>query len=243
MPSSRQQGLLLLPLFFHEFGHVLYCFHQEELDNLIKDFQSEATDLLTPKSIRDDIWTDKETEKRNRIVEIWYNWLVEIFCDAVGFTIGGSSFLNAFSIYFRLRGSWEFQITEENLWENEHPVSWLRIKLVADRAKNEGCSKEAKTVQEDWGKIAKFLGVNEDYYGFFSQEFRDPILRTVNDMLIEVSPYKFSDKDMSDDEWDPASSTPIHLLNKAWFIFSHDPENYQNWEKQAIEKFLKSKNL
>jgi hypothetical protein len=238
MPSSRQQGLLMLPLFFHEFGHVLYCYHQQELNNLIRDFQNDITELLTPKSIRDDIWTEKETQKRNRIIEIWYSWMVEIFCDAVGFTIGGPSFLNAFSMYFRLRGSWEFHMPEEELWKTEHPISVLRMRLIAERAENQGCTAEAKNIQKDWEKIAKVLGLNEDYYGFLNQDFYEPIRRTVNDMLIEASPYKFSEEDISDKEWNPTSSTPVHLLNRAWSVFSNDPQNYQNWEQGAIKDLL-----
>jgi len=241
MPPSRQQGLLLLPLFFHEFGHVLYCAHQQELDNLIRDFQNGITELLTPKSIRDDLWTDKETEKRNRIVEIWYNWMVEIFCDAVGYTIGGPSFLNGFSMYFRLRGSWEFHMPEEELWKSEHPISVLRMRLLTERARNQGCPTEAGLVQKDWDKIANVLGVKEDHYGFLNQEFYEPIQRTVDDMLVETSPHKFSGEEISEKERNPTSSTPVHLLNKAWSVFSKDPQNYPNWERRAIKDLLSSK--
>jgi len=241
MPSSRQQGLLMLPLFFHEFGHLLYCAHQQELDNLIRDFQNDITELLTPRSIRDDLWTEKETEKRNRIVEIWYSWMIEIFCDAVGFTIGGPAFVNAFSMYFRLKGTCEFHMPEEELWKSEHPISVLRMRVIAERAENQGCSTEANNVRKDWEKIARVLGVNEDHYGFLNQEFYDPIRRTIDDMLIEASPYKFSEKDISDKEWNSTSSTPVHLLNRAWAVFSNDLQNYPNWEQDAIKNLLNLK--
>ncbi|MBM4401119.1 MAG: hypothetical protein FJ045_04125 [Crenarchaeota archaeon] len=238
MPSSRQQGLLLLPLFFHEFGHVLYCSHQQELDSLIRDFQNEVTELLTPKSVRDDLWTDKERQKRNRIVEIWYNWMVEIFCDAVGLTIGGPSFVNAFSLYFRMRGRCEFHMPEEDLWKSEHPISILRMRLITDRARNQECFAEAEAVEKDWEKIADVLGIREDHYGFLNQDFYAPIHRTVDDMLVEACPRKFSQEDTSEKEWNPASSTPVHLFNNAWSVFSKDPQNYPDWEQRAIKDLL-----
>jgi hypothetical protein len=220
---------------------VLYCAHQQELDNLIRDFQNEITELLTPKSVRDDLWTDKETQKRNRIVEIWYNWMVEIFCDVVGYTIGGPSFLNAFSVYFRLRGRCEFHMPEEDLWKSEHPISILRMRLITERAKNQGSPIEAEAVEKDWEKIADVLGVREDHCGFLNQDFYAPIQRTVTDMVVEASPYKFSEEDTSEKEWNPTSSTPVHLLNRAWSVFSRDPQDYSTWEQSAIRDLLNSK--
>lgn len=45
MPSSRQRGLLYMPLFFHEFGHLLYTGHKKELDEL-SDWNPESPSLV-----------------------------------------------------------------------------------------------------------------------------------------------------------------------------------------------------
>lgn len=161
--------------------------------------------------------------------------------EAVGLTIGGPSFLNAFSMYFRLRGRCEFHMPEENLWKSKHPISILRMRLITDRARNQECSIEAEAVERDWEKIADVLGVKEDYYGFLKQDFYAPIQRTIDDMLVEASPYKFSEEDTSEKEWTPTSLTPVHLLNRAWSVFSKDPQNYPDWEQRAIKDLLSMK--
>ncbi len=56
MPSSSQHGLLYLPLFFHEFGHLLYACHKAELDDLVRDLQRQIEELLMPSVQRDDYY-------------------------------------------------------------------------------------------------------------------------------------------------------------------------------------------
>ena len=48
MPPSAQQGLLYLPLFFHEFGHLLYACHKPEMDALVRELQENLAELLEP---------------------------------------------------------------------------------------------------------------------------------------------------------------------------------------------------
>lgn len=38
-PCTSQQGLRNLPIFFHEFGHLLYRFHQPEMNALVNELQ------------------------------------------------------------------------------------------------------------------------------------------------------------------------------------------------------------
>ena len=54
MPPSAQHRLLYLPLFFHEFGHLLYSCHEPELDELIKALQKVIAQFLEPSAQRDD---------------------------------------------------------------------------------------------------------------------------------------------------------------------------------------------
>jgi len=37
MPAAEQRSLLFQPLVFHEFGHLLYAYHQPEMDALVSD--------------------------------------------------------------------------------------------------------------------------------------------------------------------------------------------------------------
>ena len=135
MPFSAQSGLLYLPIFFHEFGHLLYACHRKELDDLVHDLQDSIENLLRGTSHRDDAYSEEELKYQKTIVETWYRWVQEIFCDAVGLMIGGPCFLKAFSMYLRMTGREIFQQSMESLFNSTHPVSWIRIRLVAERAR------------------------------------------------------------------------------------------------------------
>jgi hypothetical protein len=240
MPSSRQHGLLYLPLFFHEFGHLLYACHELEMKNLVCELQKEIADLLKLASQPNDLYAQENARTRKAIVTIWYLWTQEIFCDMVGFTIGGPCFAHAFSMYLRMSGRDVFYLPQEELESSRHPVTWLRIRLLADQARRKGWATEADILENEWGKIATTMGIAEDYYGFYDDRFLLPIHKTTEDMLTEASPFQFSANDVSLSGWDPDSSTPVHLLNTAWSIFLNDPGGYEAWEEQAISTFLAS---
>ena len=238
MPSLAQRGLLYLPLFFHEFGHLLYACHKQELDDLVSDLQSEIADLLRPASQRNDLHSQTEAERHKTIVETYYAWAQELFCDAVGLSIGGPCFARAFSMYLRMTGRGAFHQPPEELTSSPHPVAWLRMRLIGGRARRLSLSPEANVLEAVWETIAGTLRVDEDYYGFYDDKFLPTILQTLDSMLVEVSPYQFTDRDISSSEWGPRSSSPIHLLNRAWSIFLNDPGDYPAWEKNAISSFL-----
>ncbi len=239
MPSSRQRGLLYMPLFFHEFGHLLYNSHKKELDELVSDLQKELADWLEPITQRNDLYAHQDAGTRNIIVETWYEWAQELFCDAVGLTIGGPCFANAFSMYLRMGGRDRFHQPREQLAFSEHPVAWLRIRLIAERVRQMGLA-EADKLETEWNRIAATMGITEEYFGFYDDRFLPSIRQTIDDMLTEASPYHFSAMDMSPSAWNPESSSLVHLLNRAWSIFLNDPASYDSWEEQAISTFLAS---
>jgi len=238
MPASAQYGLLYLPLLFHEFGHLLYVCHEQEMDKLVRDLQEEIADLLEPVSQRNDLQAQEAARMRKAIVETWYEWTQEFFCDTVGFTIAGSCFVHAFSMYLRMVGRDALHLPQEELEFSRHPVTWLRIRLLADQARQMGWSAEADELENEWDTIAATMGVKEDYYGFYDPKFLPSIRKALDDMLEEASPYRFTDRDVSSSEWEPESSTPVHLLNRAWSVFLNEPSGYSDWEQQAIAAFL-----
>lgn len=231
MPSSAQHGLLYLPLFFHEYGHLLYFCHKPEMDDLTSGFQIAIEDLLEPNVQRNDLRAQEEAIKRVAIVETWYGWMQEIFCDAVGFCIGGPAFLRAFSMYLRMHGQNEFQVSVYELAGRSHPVTFLRIRLLCDLAKRMGYNAEANKLKEEWEKIALTMGIMEDYFGYYEESFLPDLQQTIDDMLIESSPRIFSDEE---------EGSPVRLLNQAWQKFDADSDSYPDWEAQVIEDFLKS---
>jgi hypothetical protein len=237
MPSSRQHGLLYLSLFFHEFGHLLYACHKAEMDQLVCDLQEDIADWLEPVSQRNDRYAHQDIKMRNVIVETWYEWAQEFFCDAVALTIGGPCFANAFSTYLRMGGRGNFHQPREKLEHSVHPVAWLRVRLIAEQARQMNMA-EADKLENEWTQIATTMKIDEDYYGFYDDRFLPSICKTINDMLTEASPYRFSAEDVSPSDSNAESYSPVSLLNKAWHVFLNDPDGYVDWEEQAISAFL-----
>lgn len=236
MPSSAQYGLLYLPLFFHEFGHLLYSCHKTELDQLVLELQKEIETILKEEMANQVDTRAKEAQKRRVVVQTWFTWTQELFCDAVGFRIGGLSYVYAFSMYLKMWGIDRFQLTVEKLARSSHPITWLRIKFLTRFLRDAGLNAVAQRVSDEWQSIANTLAVKEDYLGFYFENFQQPILNTITDMLTETAPYDFNRHEYAGHKY--KSDSPIHLLNLAWQKFYEAPRKYPQWEKQAVVDFL-----
>ena len=237
-PCTAQQGLRNLPIFFHEFGHLLYGCHQQEMDTLVNELQKEIRDLLRPPVERNDEYERTRETERDVIVHTWYEWAQECFCDAVGFVMGGPSFAYVFSMYFRILGKSGFHLPREELAHSSHPVAWIRIQLLADRAQQMGYNTIATDLEEKWNEVAAALGVIEDYDGFYDRTFLPVIQEKLDDMIIETAPREFQESEVSNQEEELVFTSPIALLNKAWQKFWDDPMGYREWEENAIDRFL-----
>lgn len=234
LPVTSQLSLLHFPLFFHEFGHQLFLYHNSEMEDLIAEFQNKLLDYLQPPISQSDDKYQNYVEKATVIVETWREWMEELFCDAVGLTIGGRSYLLAFSHFIRLGGVKEFYVPEKGLSKRSHPVSFLRIHFLADRARKLGLDDEADRLEEEWNEIAHVLGIKEDYFGYFEDQYKQDIDSLLNDMLIESSPISFSDIEDDNNE-----AEYYNLIQLAWKEFLHNPESYNVWERSTINDILR----
>src|SRR5205807_2168614 len=129
-PCLEQRGLLYLPLNFHELGHVLYALQKQEMDDLVRDLQQEVEAVLRPRSRRNDPHSRVQASRQRLVVNAWYSWAQEFFCDAIGLSIGGPAFLHSFSNYLSRLVKEDFYQPESDLRHGAHPVTWLRIKFL-----------------------------------------------------------------------------------------------------------------
>lgn len=241
IPPSAQQSLLNLPLLFHEFGHILYACHKQEMDELVGELQEEIAELLQPASQRSDLFSQNQAKQRKKIVEVWHEWTQELFCDAVGFKIGGAAFVHAFSAYLQMMGRSHFHLTQDQLADQPHPVSWLRVKIIAERVRQEGYENLAQELENTWSAIALSMEITEDYYGYYDDEFLTLVEQTIEDMLVEADPYSYSEAHSRYESLVLHSSyNPVELLNKAWQNFRTEPSSYNLWEKMIIQELLKT---
>jgi hypothetical protein len=233
LPTSSQLNLLHFPLFFHEFGHFLYAAHQQEVEDLIKEFQSKIKDKIVIVNEENTKKNEKQREKNIEIIETWFHWMQEFFCDAVGLYIGGKSYLHTFSLYIRTSGNASFYLSEEYLKGSSHPVSWLRIKFLAHRAKTLGLEKEAIELEYLWKEIAKMLNIaKETYHGYYEDSFFESINECLDDMIEETQPICFQDYIKNTDNPSSEKMNFIELVNWAW-------DNADNDEK--IQSYMETK--
>jgi hypothetical protein len=50
-----------------------------------------------------------------------------------------------------------------------HPVKWLRMKLLIERAKGAGFAEVARDAEGEWKTVATTMAVSEDYHGFYDK--------------------------------------------------------------------------
>jgi hypothetical protein len=233
LPIAAQQSLLYLPLFFHELGHYLYQHHRSEMDDLVRDLQKKLSAYMTP-AVRKSSGGKSSVDLTTQMVETWYEWIQELFCDAVGVEIGGVTYVRAFSYYLRMQGRSAFYRPEKDLFNSSHPVTLIRIKFIVRRCHALGLTKEANELEQEWNTIAKALGAPEDYYGFYEDKWQDEIDSTLNDMITEAAPIRYADYVQDKMSW-------IGLIHEAWREFERDPKTYKAWEQQKLASIFSSK--
>ncbi len=230
-PSMEQRGLRFQPLLFHEFGHLLYASHKPEMDALVGELQRDVEDRLVPGSMRNDRHSAVAAARRRAVVDAWYSWAQELFCDAVGFEIGGPSFLRAFSAFLANLGPADFTVDLAEPGEETHPVTSLRVRFLARRAEGAGFAALARSVEAEWNEVARALGVEEDFQGYFDAALEAPVVRTIEYMLTEADPLRCSEEDLSGGDW-AATDSPVRLFNEAWRVWDADPRGYPVWERR-----------
>jgi len=238
IPPVDQERLLHLPLCFHEYGHLLYACHLEEMDDLVEELQKTIARGMEPLARRNDKPAQADQRRRKLIAERWYDWTQEFFCDAVGLVMGGPAFAYSFSFYFRAIGQEAYQKSYVDQMRSDHPVTWLRIRLLAQRSSQLGWQEVADEIEQDWRNIAGLLGLKEDYFGCFDEKFLPALTQTIDDMLTEANPRFASAADLAFDRPIDNSSTPPAVLNFAWHRLHANSKLYAAWESQAITAWL-----
>ena len=236
-PFLEQRGLLYQPLLFHEFGHLLYVCHKPEMDDLVGELQRDIEDVLAPPSQRNDRHADIQAIQRQAIVDTWYRWAQELFCDAVGITIGGPSFLRAFSGYLSTMQRGDFYRLPADLQRSNHPVTWLRVRLLVNRARQSGFTDLAEEIEGEWSLVGRTMGVVADYHGFYDDALDQPVTQTVSDMLTEAAPRQCPEHEAQGggSESYPASISAA-LFNQAWRVYRDEPDRYEKWESEAMAR-------
>ncbi len=239
-PAAEQRGILYIPLYFHEFGHLLYVCHKPEMDDLVRDLQRQIEDILIPMSQRGDRHSSFQAKSRHLIVMTWYKWAQELFCDAVGLTIGGPAFLSAFSSYLGTLDRGDFYRPINELGGSGHPVTLLRIRMLVNQCQRMGLSEEGGAILAQWEDVKNVMGIVEDYHGYYVGQLQERLEETIKDMLTEADPIVFQLNTPNFNELIVSKvDSPVVLVNKAWKAIKTFPQNqYIDWEREAIKSWI-----
>ncbi len=236
-PVVEQRGLLYQPLVIHEYGHFLYTLRRRELNDLVAELQEDVLHWLHSSRFRNDPYAEEQAKVRQIIAYTWYAWAEELFCDAVGLTMGGSCYLRAFSGYLHTLRESDFRQEPGMLRGSAHPPCWLRVQFLVCRGRRLGLAQTTDEVTREWEDVRDLLGIFEDYYGYYSPELAEGIEGILDDMLTEVDPRQFTEDEALPDGWRPSTDSPIQLLNWAWRVYEDDSDSYPAWEKSIIGKY------
>jgi len=208
------------------------------MDDLVKDLQKAIAKILEPLSRRNDKQSQIYQRKRKLIAERWYDWAQEFFCDAVGLVMGGPAFAYSFSFYFRTIGQDAYRRSYSDQMRNEHPVTWLRIHVLADQARSLGWQGVGDQIEKEWQDIASTWGVDEDYFGCYDKNFLPHLRQALNDMLTEADPRVATPEEIAYDGVIAPSTSPPALLNLAWRRVEAGSLTYPLWEAQAVTDWI-----
>ncbi len=237
IPLTCRQSLLSLPLVFHEFGHVLYECHKPEMDELVKEFREAASLFLTPQAVGDASLATQGQEFRQQVVTCWYPWAQEFFCDAVGLKMGGVAFLRSMSRHFHTISREEYALDRDSFLRRKHPLTWLRIRLLSERAVTMGHGEVATRLAEEWQSTADELGIEEEFHGTWDEALRADFDKMIDDMLVQAEPPTGTDEDRTARPR-AVPGTVLGLFHAAWATYDADPESYEDWERRAVRRFV-----
>ena len=100
---------------------------------------------------------------------------------------------------------------------------------------------EADQIENDWNLIAKTLGIRQDYFGYYTDQYFPDVIQMIDDMLIETSPISFNGYNQAIEAFEESQHNYLQLLNLAWKKYEENMEEYDQWEKQMINIICKKR--
>lgn len=232
VPLTEGQFLLHLPDLYHELGHPLLT---EQNDLLVEPLQEKVVQAISEIAVYISQEQSKENRRRGplksryllRLWEIaWIKyWITELFCDIFASAVIGPAFVWAHLHLAAKRGGNPFEVATSR--SSSHPADDARMRTMLVTLTKNGFGHEASNIQAHWSSFLSHAGQNPEpeYYRCFPQHLLEEIAELALSG-IKASGLRIARADTCD---------RIHiLLNEAWTRFWSDPDNFVEWEKQAV---------
>jgi hypothetical protein len=144
------------------------------------------------------------------------------------------SFLRSISRHFHAISRDEYALERDVLLRRKHPLTWLRIQLLCNRARVMGHEEAADRVVEQWQSTARELGIDAEYHGTWDEALRGDFNKMLDDMLVQASLPTATDEDSCRS----APETVLGLFHAAWAAHDRAPDSYEDWERRAVRRFV-----
>ncbi len=237
IPLAEGRFLLHLPDLYHELGHSLLAF---ENDGRIAGFQrklveavDEAVRYLAGELRKEDSGLGPDAFKRylSTWMGCWLSWSIEFFCDLFAVYMVGAAFAWA---HLHLSASVgvdpPFRVP---LWApTVHPADAARMTVLLYALDRLGFRDERTDIAHHWQQLLDLDGAQKGPE--YRRCFPDALLKSVEERAYEGV------RTLRCELAGPSMEGPGRkLLNEAWNVFWRSPDEYVEWEKNAVAELAK----
>jgi len=240
VPIGESKFLLQLPDSFHEIGHeVLSHMSNERKLKGVENVHQNAVTFITDyyRNLRSMKEREYGPESRlfviNHIHSQWkIHWLKEFFCDLFAlYTLGPAyAWSNMFLTTKKFENVYEFS----DILPQTHPSDDSRMRMLIIGLKKLGFNEEAELLENQWNSMSFVVDtqpVNEYQYAYPADLLAEIAelflcgLKECNFSIITPENIK---------NLDPNSI--VGILNRAWQIFTDNPEEFLKWEEEIVNQ-------
>ncbi len=240
MPIGETNSLLHLPDIFHEIGHEI-LHYSEDNPALVEIHSSYLMAIEEINIYYNKIINEKRRETGSKIIielietihSYWKNnWINEYFCDLFACYSLGPAYVWA-HFFLTLKSS-------DNIYKfliQSHPSDDSRLLFLLYTLKKIGFNEEKTTISENWNKMPLSIDVKpeNEYKYAYPKDLMYKIAKIFLDGLDRSNFLKITDKSLDN----MTKGKVVRILNDAWKSFLKDPEKYGEWEDEIIKE-LKS---
>jgi len=239
VPVGESRFLLHLPDVFHEVGHEVLSYRENEL-SLKKIGETYRAAISAITNHYDALLKKKMRATGPRaipdtIAHIHYQWktywINEFFCDLFALYTLGPAYVWA-HLHLTTKKS-EDVYDFSPVIPRTHPSDDSRMKMLTIGLSKIGFGGEVPSILSRWNEIP--LVVNRQPVTEYQYAYPDDLMNEIAELVLTslresgfavVSPEKLGKK----------SNSIVHLLNEAWEMFWNNPEAFTDWEGRTVQK-------
>jgi hypothetical protein len=241
VPLVEGSFLLHLPDIYHELGHPPLV---ERHDPTVKPFQQRLENVLDHAVSYFDDELRKELRRGSRSPDLyvpylenwsrgWFrNWAVELFCDLFAALTIGPAFGWSHLHLHAMRGDDPFRVPTFEA-PADHPPDGARMTIILGSLRRAGFDAQASSIERRWTDLVAISGAKPEpeYHRCFPQRLLEYVVEQgwhgVEAMGCTIAR--------------PGGGGPVYnALNSAWDEFWRDPDEFAEWERNAVDELRTS---